>query len=111
MSYSVDCFGYCCSVNYSVDYFGYSGYSAGVVHCFVKCSAGPGAWLVVEGQVAPAAASVGSPLQLLISPEIAGVPFVAWVGMADGADWNRADPAGVKPLDNQAAAVSTVAGH
>jgi hypothetical protein len=40
VSYSVDFFGYCCSVNYSVDYFGYSGYSAGVVHCFVKCSAG-----------------------------------------------------------------------
>lgn len=72
----------------------------------------PGAWLVVEDQVAPpAAASVGNPLQLLISPKIAGVPFVAWVGMADGADRNRADPAGVKTLDNQAGAVSTVAGH
>lgn len=72
---------------------------------------GPGAWLVVEDQVTAAAAGVGNPLQLLVSPEVAGVPFIAWVGMANGADRNRADPAGVKTLDNQAGAVSTVAGH
>lgn len=72
---------------------------------------GAGTWLVVEDQVTSAAAGVGNPLQLLVSPEVAGVPFVAWVGVADSTNWYWADPTGVQALDNQAGAVGTVAGH